>query len=164
MSEVPERPKIGKEGIMSKILGLDVGDSTIGVAVSDTLGWTAQGLTTIRRKNLKRDLNSLRKLIRKYDVKELVVGIPFKMNGELDRQTKKILHFARILRNTFHIPVNTWDERFSTVAASKALELGNVNRKKKAALIDKVAAVIILQGYLDNRNECCFPPEEYQHG
>lgn len=147
---------------MSKILGLDVGSSTIGVAVSDTLGWTAQGLTTIWRKSVKRDLNFLRKLIREYDVTEVVVGIPFKMNGELDAQTRKILRFAKLLRNTFHIPVNTWDERFSTVAASKTLELGNVKRKKKAALIDKVAAVIILQGYLDNRNESHFQPGDYQ--
>ena len=138
---------------MSKILGLDVGDSTIGVAVSDTFGWTAQGITTIRRKNVKRDLYCLRKLIHEHDVTEVVVGIPLKMNGTLDTQTKKILSFARILRNTFHLPVVTWDERFSTVAANKLLDMGNVRKKKKAALIDKVAATIILQGYLDNRNE-----------
>ncbi len=142
---------------MSKILGLDVGSATIGVAVSDSLGWTAQGVTTIRRKNMQRDLNFLRKLIRDHDVTEIVVGLPMKMNGELDRQTRKILHFAKILRNTLHIPVKTWDERFSTVAANKALERGNVKKKKKAALIDKVAAIIILQGYLDNRNESDVP-------
>ncbi len=142
---------------MSKILGLDGGSATIGVAVSDSLGWTAQGVTTIRRKNMQRDLNFLRKLIRDHDVTEIVVGLPMKMNGELDRQTRKILHFAKILRNTLHIPVKTWDERFSTVAANKALERGNVKKKKKAALIDKVAAIIILQGYLDNRNESDVP-------
>jgi putative Holliday junction resolvase len=143
---------------MSKILGLDVGNSTIGVAVSDTLGWTAQGLTTIKRKNARQDLSSLRKIIHEYNVTEVVIGIPFKMNGELDTQTRKILRFARLLRNTFHIPVNTWDERFSTIAASKTLELGNVKKKKKAALIDKVAAIIILQSYLDNRNDSTFQP------
>jgi putative Holliday junction resolvase len=137
---------------MSKILGLDVGDSKIGVALSDTLGWTAQGLTTIYRKNVKNDLGYLRKLIYENNVKEVVIGLPIKKNGERDTQTRKILRFARLLRKTFRIPVRTWDERFSTVAASKALERGKVGKKKKAALIDKVAAVIILQGYLDNRN------------
>ncbi|MBD3305222.1 Holliday junction resolvase RuvX [candidate division KSB3 bacterium] len=138
---------------MAKILGLDVGDSTIGVAVSDTLGWTAQGVTTIRRKTITRDLHSLRTLIRDHEVTEVVVGMPLKKNGDLDAQTRKILRFTRLLRSTFHLPVTTWDERFSTVAASKALERGNVTKKKKAALIDKVAAMIILQSYLDSRNE-----------
>jgi putative Holliday junction resolvase len=146
---------------MAKILGLDVGDSTIGVAVSDALGWIAQGLTTIKRKNVKRDVHCLRKIIREYDVTEVVVGVPFKMNGELDAQTKKILRFVKLLNNTLHIPVNTWDERFSTVAANKVLDRGNVKKKKKAALIDKVSAIIILQGYLDNRNDSIFQTEHH---
>lgn len=137
---------------MSKILGLDVGDSKIGVAVSDTMGWVAHGVTTIYRQNMKNDLGFLRKLIYENDVKEVVVGLPVKKNGKADAQTKKILRFARILRSTFHIPVNTWDERFTTIQASKILERGHVGKKKKAALIDKVAAVIILQGYLDKLN------------
>jgi putative Holliday junction resolvase len=137
---------------MSKILGLDVGDSKIGVAVSDTLGWTAQGVTTFYRKNVSKDLGYLRKLIYENDIKEVVVGLPVKKNGKPDAQTKKILRFAKLLRKTFHIPVRTWDERFTTIQASKILERGHVGKKKKAALIDKVAAVIILQGYLDSRN------------
>jgi putative holliday junction resolvase len=136
---------------MSKILGLDVGDSKIGVAVSDTMGWTAQGVTTFRRKTIKKDLRYLRKLISENDVKEVVVGLPVKMNGELDAQTRKTLRFANLLRKTFHIPVKTWDERCSTIQANKTLDQGNVGKKKKAALIDKVAAIIILQGYLDSR-------------
>lgn len=136
---------------MSKILGLDVGDSKIGVAVSDTMGWTAQGVTTFRRKTIKNDLRYLRKLISENDVKEVVVGLPVKMNGELDAQTRKTLRFANLLRKTFHIPVKTWDERCSTIQANKTLDQGNVGKKKKAALIDKVAAIIILQGYLDSR-------------
>ena len=137
---------------MSKILGLDVGDSKIGVAVSDPLGWTAQGLTTIYRESVHNDLGLLRKLIYDNHVKEVVVGLPVKKNGEPDAQTRKILRFAQLLRKTFHLPVKTWDERFSTIAASKILEQGIVRKKKKAAVIDKVAAIIILQGYLDNRN------------
>jgi putative holliday junction resolvase len=137
---------------MSKILGLDVGDSKIGIALSDTLGWTAQGLTTFYRQNMQWDLSYLRKLIYDHDVKEVVVGLPVKKNGQADAQTKKILRFAQVLRQTFQIPVRTWDERFTTIEANKILERGHVGKKKKAALIDKVAAVIILQGYLDSRN------------
>ena len=138
---------------MIKILGLDVGDSSIGVAVSDSLGWTAQGLTTIKRKNLQQDLHSLKRLIQKYGVSEIVVGVPLKMNGKADVQTRKTLHFMQSLKERLQLPIYSWDERFSTVAASKLLELGNVKHKKRAKLIDKVAATIILQGYLDNRNE-----------
>lgn len=138
---------------MAKVLGLDVGNSTIGVAVSDMLGWTAQGVTTIRRKNLQQDLHRLRTLIQEHDVAEIVVGMPFKMNGKPDAQTRKIFQFMRVLKDRLQLPVYSWDERFSTVAASKALEAGNVKRKKRAQLIDKVAATIILQGYLDNRSE-----------
>ncbi len=138
---------------MAKVLGLDVGDSTIGVAVSDTLGWTAQGIMTIRRRNVSYDLSSLRQLIREHDVSEVVVGLPMMMNGRSDGQTHKTIRFVNILREAFHLPIYTWDERFSTVEASKTLEVGNVKRKKRAELIDKVAATIILQGYLDNKNE-----------
>lgn len=138
---------------MATTLGLDFGDSKIGVAVSDALGWTAQGVTTIYRENVTNDLWFLRQLIADYEVNEVVIGLPVKKNGEADAQTRKTLRFAQLLRKTFHLPVRTWDERFSTIAASKILEQGNVGKKKKAAVIDKVAAIIILQGYLDNRND-----------
>jgi putative Holliday junction resolvase len=138
---------------MSKILGLDVGDSKIGVALSDTLRLTAQGVTTFQRKNVQTDLRYLQKLINENEVSEVVVGLPVMMNGERDAQTRKILRFAQLLRQTFHIPVMTWDERFSTIEANKTLELGKVGKKKRVALLDKVAAIIILQGYLDSRND-----------
>ena len=138
---------------MPKVLGLDIGDSTIGVAMSDALGWTAQGVMTIRRKSMQQDLYNLRKLIGKHDVSEIVVGIPLKMNGKSDTQTRKTILFMQTLEERLHVPVHSWDERFSTVAASKALESGKVRGKKRAQLIDKVAATIILQGYLDHRNE-----------
>jgi putative Holliday junction resolvase len=138
---------------MSKTLGLDVGDSKIGVALSDTLRLTAQGVTTFQRKNVQTDLRYLQKLIDENEVTEVVVGLPVTMNGERDAQTKKTLRFAQLLRQTFHLPVMTWDERFSTIEASKTLELGKVGKKKRTALLDKVAAIIILQGYLDSRND-----------
>jgi putative Holliday junction resolvase len=142
---------------MSKTLGLDVGDSKIGVALSDILRLTAQGVTTFQRKNVQTDLGYLRQLITENEVTEVVVGLPVMMNGERDAQTKKILRFAQLLRQTFHIPVITWDERFSTIEANKTLELGKVGKKKRAALLDKVAAIIILQGYLDSRNDSEIP-------
>jgi putative holliday junction resolvase len=117
----------------------------------------AQGITTFRRQNMQQDLGYLRKMIQEHNIKEVVVGLPVKKDGEADAQTRKILRFASILRQHFHIPVRTWDERFTTIQASKILERGHVNKKKKAALIDKVAAVIILQGYLDSRN---YQPED----
>jgi len=138
---------------MAKVLGLDVGDATIGVAVSDALGWTAQGIMTIRRHNVHTDLSSLRKLIREHNVSEVVVGLPMMMNGRPDGQTRKIIRFVNILHEAFHLPIYTWDERFSTIEAHKALDVGKVNRKKRAEVIDKIAATIILQGYLDNKNE-----------
>ena len=138
---------------MAKVLGLDVGDATIGVAVSDTLGWTAQGVMTIHRRNMNADLSSLRKLIQEHHVSEVVVGLPMLMNGRSDAQTYKIVRFVNLLRDAFRLPIHTWDERFSTIEASKAMDVGNVKRKKRAELIDKVAATIILQGYLDNKNE-----------
>jgi len=137
---------------MAKILGLDVGDATIGVAVSDSFGWTAQGIMTIRRQNVNSDLLVLRKLIQRHEIIEVVVGMPLRMNGQADQQTQKTLRFTQLLRNTFDIPITLWDERFSTIAASKALASGHVKKRQKTALIDKVAAVIILQGYLDRRN------------
>ena len=138
---------------MAKVLGLDVGGATIGVAVSDALGWTAQGVMTIRRRNMKDDLSSLRTLIREHEVSEVVVGLPMLMNGRSDAQTHKIIRFVSLLRDAFRLPIYTWDERFSTIEANKAMEVGNVARKKRAELIDKIAATIILQGYLDRKNE-----------
>jgi putative Holliday junction resolvase len=137
---------------MMKALGLDVGDSKIGVAISDGLGYTAQGITTFRRRTLKKDLHVIEKLIRDNEVGEVVVGLPLKMNGRYSSQTNKILAFCDFLTKNLRVPVRTWDERLTTVQAIKILKKGHIRRKKRAPLIDKVAAVIILQGYLDRKN------------
>ncbi len=137
---------------MRKALGLDVGDSKIGVAVSDGLGYTAQGITTFRRQSLQKDLHYIQKLIRDNSVGEVVVGLPLKMDGHYSSQTNKIVSFCHFLEKNLRIPVRTWDERLTTVQAIKILKRGHVRRKKRAPLIDKVAAVIILQGYLDRQS------------
>lgn len=137
---------------MKKSLGLDVGDSKIGVALSDSLGYTAQGLMTFRRHSLMKDLRFLQRLIHENDIGEVVVGLPLKMNGTRSSQTNKILAFRDFLAKNLSIPVRTWDERLTTVQAIKILKRGHIRRKKRAPLIDKVAAVIILQGYLDHKS------------
>ena len=137
---------------MTKALGLEVGDSKIGVAVSDGLGYTAQGITTFRRQSLQKDLHYIQKLIRDNEVGEVVVGLPLKMDGHYSSQTNKIVSFCRFLEKNLRVPVRTWDERLTTVQALKILKRGHVRRKKRAPLVDKVAAVIILQGYLDRQS------------
>ncbi|SHJ49779.1 Holliday junction resolvase RuvX [Paramaledivibacter caminithermalis] len=136
-----------------RLMGLDVGDKTIGVAVSDLLGLTAQGLETINRTGNKAAINRLRKIISEKEVKKIVVGLPKNMNGTLGPQGKKVLSFVEKLKNKVDIEIVLWDERLTTVAAERMLISADVSRKKRKKVIDKVAAVYILQGYLDsNRN------------
>ena len=137
---------------MRKALGLDVGDSKIGVAISDSLGYTAQGLMTFKRRSLTRDLRFIERLIVENNIGEVIIGLPLKMNGTRSSQTNKILAFRDFLAKHLRVPVRTWDERLTTVQAIKILKRGHIRRKKRGHLIDKVAAVIILQGYLDRKN------------
>lgn len=137
---------------MKKLLGLDVGDSKIGVALSDGLGYTAQGMLTFKRRSLTSDLHFIEKLVTEHHVGEVIVGLPLKMNGTRSSQTNKILAFRDVLAKHLHVPVRTWDERLTTVQAIKILKRGRMRRKEREPLVDKVAAVIILQGYLDRKN------------
>lgn len=136
---------------MGRKMGLDVGDKTIGVAVSDMLGWTAQGIKTIIRKNKKVDLKELEEIIHSREVDEIVVGLPKNMNGSIGPQGEKVLEFSEELKKKFNLEVHLWDERLSTVAAEKSLISADVSRKKRKQVIDKMAAVYILQGYLDRK-------------
>lgn len=136
---------------MYRILGLDVGDKTIGIAVSDLLHLTAQGVTTIRRTNEKADFEALGKLIDEYDPKEIVVGLPKNMNGSIGFQGEKTQEFAKKVYNKFKIDIIFEDERLTTMAAEKMLISGDVSRKNRKKLIDKVAATYILQTYLDRK-------------
>ena len=135
-----------------RIMGLDVGEKTIGVAVSDPLGCIAQGIKTVIRVGSElEDIKNIKELTRQYDIELIVVGLPRNMNGTLGEQGNKIIEFVEKLRNSLNIHIETWDERLTTVAAEKMLLSANVSRAKRKKVIDKLAAVIILQNYLDSR-------------
>jgi len=134
-----------------RLLGLDVGDKTIGVALSDESATLASGLHTIRRTGLRQDLRELAELARDRDVGTVVVGLPRSLDGSEGPQARKVLAFVEVLKTAVRVPVVTWDERFTTVAAEQALIEGGVSRGRRKGLIDKVAAVLILQNYLDYR-------------
>lgn len=139
-----------------KIMGLDVGDKTIGVALSDELFITAQGLKTIMRTGIKKDTNELLSIIDENDVNIIVVGIPKKLDGTNSIQTEKVYAFKEKLENKLrstgrqHIKLQDWDERYSTVIAENILIQADVSRSNRKKVIDKMAAVVILQSYLDS--------------
>ena len=132
-----------------RIMSLDVGSRTIGIACSDALLMTAQGIETIRRTSLEKDFNRLQELIAEYEVHELVVGMPKNMNGTKGERAEKTEEFVEKLKEVIDLPVSYWDERLSTVMAERQLIAADVSRKKRKSVIDKMAAVVILQGYLD---------------
>jgi putative Holliday junction resolvase len=136
-----------------RILGLDYGDKTVGVAVSDEFGWTAQGLEIIRRNNpaeYKQSLGRIAELIDKYKIEKIVLGYPKNMDGtEGSRCEKTNAYKARIEKRFKNIDVVLWDERLSTVAADRYLLEASLSHDKRKGVIDKMAAVFILQGYLN---------------
>lgn len=131
-----------------RAIGLDFGEKTIGVSVSDPLGMIAQGVKTIRRKSWQADLEELRKIIEEYEAERLVVGLPRNMDGTFGPSTEKVRVFIEKLK-VFRLPIDTEDERLTTVMAERALLEGDVSRKRRKEVIDQVAAALILQGYLD---------------
>lgn len=134
-----------------RILGLDVGDKTIGIAASDSLFLTAQGIEVIRRTSLSKDIDRLRQLIDEYEVSTIVIGLPKNMNGTIGPRGELVQQFGRTLEEYFpNINIRFWDERLSTVASEKMLIAADVSRAKRKQVIDKLAAVFILQGYLDS--------------
>ena len=132
-----------------RIMSLDVGSRTIGIACSDALLMTAQGIETIRRTSLEKDFNRLQELITEYEVHELVVGMPKNMNGTKGERAEKTEEFVEKMKEVIDLPVTYWDERLSTVMAERQLIAADVSRKTRKSVIDKMAAVVILQGYLD---------------
>ena len=134
-----------------RIMGLDVGDKTIGVSVSDLMGLTAQGVKTIKRVGKKKDIEALKEIIKERQVNKIVSGLPKNMNGTLGPQGEKVIKFCQLLEQETGIKIEYWDERLSTVAAERTLIQGNVRRENRKGVIDMVAAVIILQGYLDRQ-------------
>ena len=130
-------------------MALDVGSRTIGLAVTDPLGLTAQGLETIRRRNKRTDLAALEAVIRGYGVGELVVGLPLRMSGQEGRQSEKIREFVALLERHFALPVHLWDERLTSVEANRLLRETSMSIRKRAAVVDQLAAVLILQSWME---------------
>jgi putative holliday junction resolvase len=133
-----------------RILGLDYGEKRIGVAICDELGFTAQGLPTIIRKTKKLDLNILGNLIRDYKVEKIVIGYPLRIDGSEGIQCEKVNRFSVLLDKTFSLPVIKWPETLSTKEAEEILINSGVRWEKRKKMVDKLAACIILQGYLDS--------------
>jgi putative Holliday junction resolvase len=136
---------------MKRILGLDVGDKTLGVAVSDELGLTAQGVTVRRRSSSADDRAFLRELCALYDPAAIVVGLPKNMDGSLGFQAKKTLAFIEQVRQACAVPIVAWDERLTTQAAERALLEADTTRRRRKAVRDRLAAQLILQSYLEWR-------------
>lgn len=134
-----------------RILAIDFGARNIGLAVSDALGVTAQGLPTYRRSNKKNDLDHLRRLIRQYGVSEIVMGLPLRMSGHEGIQAEKVHTFADELRARFKLPVHLFDERLSSVQANRVLRETEMSIKRRAEVVDQLAAVLILQSFLEFR-------------
>ena len=137
-----------------RIMGLDVGSKTVGVAISDAFGWTAQGLKTIQINEAIEEFgfNQVGDLIEEYEINKIVVGLPKNMNGTIGPRGEASQIYADELEKRFSIPVVLWDERLTTVAAERILLEADVSRKKRKKVIDKMAAAMILQGYLDSQN------------
>ena len=133
-----------------RILGLDYGEKRLGLAISDEMGITAQGLPTLTRKGLEKDLAALEKVIRQFGVDRMVIGYPLRLNGTEGIQCEKVNRFAGVLEKRFSIPILKWDETLTTSQAEEILTEVRVSRKKRKAVVDKLAAMIILQDYLDH--------------
>ena len=146
-----------------RILGLDVGARRIGVAVSDLLGITAQGLETLQRKNKRHDFAHLERVIRDYGVKEIVVGLPLRMSGAEGTQSEKMRAFAEELHKKFRLPVHLWDERLTSAEANRFLRETDLSIEKRGQAVDRMAAVLILQSWMEQRAAAAsgfrLPPE-----
>jgi putative holliday junction resolvase len=132
-----------------RVLGLDVGSKTIGMAVSDPLGITAQGLPTLRRKNKRLDFEQLANVLRQYEVSEIVVGYPLRLSGNEGTQSEKMQRFAEELREKFDLPVHLWDERLTSSQANRVLRDSELSIKKRGEAVDRMAAVLILQNWME---------------
>ncbi|HUQ49086.1 MAG TPA: Holliday junction resolvase RuvX [Terriglobales bacterium] len=134
-----------------RILALDVGSRRIGLAVTDPLGITAQGLETLQRRNKRADFAELGKVIKRLGVAEMVVGLPLRMSGEAGTQSDKMTSFAEELRQRFHLPVHLWDERLTSAEANRILDEDGRTRIQRKGIVDQMAAVLILQAFMESR-------------
>ena len=138
-------------GHSHRVLGLDVGARRIGIAISDPLSITAQGIETLHRKNKKYDLQHLNRVIREFEVQEIVVGLPLRMSGDEGIQAGKIQEFAEDLRKRFKLPVHLWDERLTSAEANRLLRETDLSIEKRGKAVDRMAAILILQSWMDSR-------------
>ena len=136
---------------MSRIMALDVGESTVGIAVSDPLGLTAQPVATLRRTTLAKDLAAIHAMVRSHEVTSIVVGLPLRMSGEAGPAAVAAIAFAKRIGEAVKLPVTTWDERLTTVQAERCLLEADLSRRHRRRVIDTVAAALILQSFLDSR-------------
>ncbi len=133
-----------------RVLGLDPGSKRVGVAISDELGMTASGLTTLTATGFEKLLDAIHDICKQNDVEKIVVGLPRRMDGSLGPEARRAMDLVEALRDKLKLEVVTWDERFSTIAVEKVLIEADLSRKKRKKVRDKVAATYILQGYLDS--------------
>jgi putative Holliday junction resolvase len=147
-----------------RVMGLDVGKVRVGVALSDPLGYTAQPLLTLWRKNRNDDLRSLLRLIRKHEVVEIVVGNPLHLSGDVSPWATKVQEFADEIRKRTALPVHLWDERLSTRAAHEILNEAGHDQKNRKYVIDQVAAVIILRGWMEAKEQSAAQGSREQNG
>ena len=137
-----------------RILALDVGTKRIGVAVSDPLGITAQGLETIQRQNKRLDFEALGRLLKRYEVQEIVVGLPLRLSGAEGTQSEKMRRFASDLESHFGITVHLWDERWTSTEANRLLKEAELSIEKRGKAVDRMAAVLILQSWMEAHPRC----------
>ena len=134
-----------------RILGIDYGDSRVGFAISDLMGWTAQALSTLNEKDMNKVIKKVKEIVNEYKVEKIVVGFPKNMNGTIGPRGELTNEFIKKLKESIDsVEIISWDERLSTVAATRTLNETNVRGKKRKAVLDTVAASYILQGYLDS--------------
>ena len=141
----------GTDTPVRRVLGLDVGSKRIGVAVSDPLGITAQGLETVQRQNKRLDFERLGKLVRDYSISEIVVGFPLRMSGAEGIQAEKMQRFAEELRERLQVSVHLWDERLTSAEANRLLRETEMSIQRRGQVVDQMAAVLILQSWMEHR-------------
>ncbi len=134
-----------------RTMGLDYGERRIGVAISDAFGWTAQGSEVIDKKLVKDELGRIEELVKLHEVDSIIVGLPKNMNGTIGPSGENCIAFAERIKQKLGLPVQLWDERLTTVAAERTLLEADVSRSKRKQVIDKMAAAILLQSYLDSK-------------
>ncbi len=148
----PDSPAVvPAESPPPRILALDFGSKRIGMAVSDPLGITAQGLETLERKNKRTDFEALERVIREHQVSEIVLGNPLRLSGQAGTQAEKVQQFAEELRRKFGLPIHLWDERLTSSEANRLLRDSEVSTRGRPGIVDRMAATLILQAFMEHR-------------